>query len=330
MESNTQSLTREQQADKLLAEGLFADREELLMRLNHIGFYRLNGYAHTFRERGENGEVLPGFRPGTALRDVWNCYRFDRSLRFLFLDAIERIEVSLRSQLAYLHTQHHGAFAYADAQYFPSWKGYLDIWSRVRIDSRAVNRNEALRNFYEKDGGAHCYPPLGIAISCIELGPLVYFFDYSDKVSVRKPIVQAWGIESAYISSWMHALNYLRNDCAHHARVWNKRFFKLPQIPKYSADQRWYCEYSELDQAWVLPASRNRSEPCVSSHTLACFMFMCRHLLRRIAPSSAWHLRMEGLLHAYSAAGGDLGMMGLPVHWERHPLWTGEGIPNVR
>ena len=64
MESNTQSLTREQQADKLLAEGLFADREELLMRLNHIGFYRLNGYAHTFRERGGRmARCCPGSVP---------------------------------------------------------------------------------------------------------------------------------------------------------------------------------------------------------------------------------------------------------------------------
>ena len=154
MESDTQSLTREQQADILLSEGLAADRGELLMRLDHIGFYRMNGYAHTFRERGDKGAVLPRFRPGTTLRDVWDCYRFDRSLRLLFLDAIERIEVSLRSQLAYLHTQQNGAYAYADAQYFPKWKGYVDIWKRVRFDSREVNRSEALRNFYEKDGGA--------------------------------------------------------------------------------------------------------------------------------------------------------------------------------
>ena len=147
MESDAQSLTREQQADKLLQEGLAADRGELLMRLDHIGFYRMNGYAHTFRERGDNGAVLPRFRPGTTLRDVWDCYRFDRSLRLLFLDAIERIEVSLRSQLAYLHTQQNGAYAYADAQYFPKWKGYVDIWKRVRFDSREVNRARPCATF---------------------------------------------------------------------------------------------------------------------------------------------------------------------------------------
>ena len=330
MRKDDQTLTREQQADLLLSEGLSANRDELLMRLDHIGFYRLNGYAHTFRESAENGSILPRFRTGTTLDDVWNCYRFDRSLRLLFLDAIERIEVSLRSQLAYQHTQRYGAYAYADAQYFPKWKGYLNIWNRVRHGSREVNRSEALRNFFGKDGGAHEYPPLGIAISCIELGPLVYFFDYSDKLSVRKHIVAAWGIESSYISSWMHALNYLRNDCAHHVRVWNKQFFKLPQIPKYSTDRRWYCEYSEEEQAWVTPAAKHRAQPCVSSHTPACFMFVCRHLMQRIAPTSSWHHRMEALLYAYGERGGDLGMMGLPKHWETHPLWTGNAVGDMR
>ena len=55
MESDTQSLTREQQADILLSEGLAANRDELLMRLDHIDLYRMNGYAHTFRERGDDG-----------------------------------------------------------------------------------------------------------------------------------------------------------------------------------------------------------------------------------------------------------------------------------
>ena len=128
----------------------------------------------------------------------------------------------------------------------------------------------------------------------------------------------------------MHALNYLRNDCAHHVRVWNKQFFKLPQIPKYSTDRRWYCEYSDTEQAWVLPASRHRAQPCVSSHSPACFMFVCRHLMQRIAPTSSWHHRMEALLHAYSANGGDLGMMGLPRHWETHPLWTGTAVDDTR
>ena len=63
MESDAQSLTREQQADKLLQEGLVADRDELLMRLDHIGFYRMNGYAHTFRERGDNGRPCPDSSP---------------------------------------------------------------------------------------------------------------------------------------------------------------------------------------------------------------------------------------------------------------------------
>lgn len=36
------------------------------------------------------------FVPGTTLEQVWEHYLFDRQLRLLFMDAIERIEISLR------------------------------------------------------------------------------------------------------------------------------------------------------------------------------------------------------------------------------------------
>ena len=40
------------------------------------------------------------FQAGTGFEDVFNLYVFDRELRLLVLDAIERFEVSLRTQLA--------------------------------------------------------------------------------------------------------------------------------------------------------------------------------------------------------------------------------------
>ena len=60
-------------------------------------------------------------------------YLFDRKLRFLMMDAIERIEVALRSQIAYHHTAGQSPFAYAQQTYFPHWKGYIQSLERVRI-----------------------------------------------------------------------------------------------------------------------------------------------------------------------------------------------------
>lgn len=315
------SISRQAQAEMLISQGLIADRDTLIMRIETVGFYRLNGYAHPFRQVDAEGNVLSAFTPKTTLEKLWALYRFDRKLRFLFLDAIERIEVAMRSQLAYLHTQKNGPFSYASENYFPAWKGYLDCWKRIKRGSKESSRNEALKNFFDRDTNNNDYPPLEIAIGFLELGPLVYFFDYSDKESVRKPIVKMWGVDSRLISSWMHALNHLRNDCAHHARIWNKKFFLLPQLPKCTKDARWYYLYDENSRAWVAPKDKISAELSMPSDSLACFLFICRTLLRTLAPTSAWHNRITSFLLQSQQEGIDLSQMGLPDHWVQHPLW---------
>lgn len=305
----------------LLSQGLIADKQELVMRIENIGFYRLNAYARPFRQVDAVGNVLSVFVAGTSLEKLWSLYRFDRNLRFLFLDAIERIEVALRSQLAYLHTLAYGPYSYASPDYFPSWKDYPDCWKRVRKGSKEASRNEALKNFFARDTDNHDYPPLEIAMSFLEFGPLVYFFDYSAKETVRRPIVRTWGVASKLISSWMHALNHLRNDCAHHARIWNKRFFRLPQIPKATKDARWYYVYDEVRGVWVPPLNCLAAESVITSDTIACCLFICRTLLRTLAPTSAWHERMTDFLLQAEKSGIDLSQMGLPQHWKSHPLW---------
>lgn len=320
MDSNA-AKSRSEQAAALMAQGLLADRDELVLRLETVGFYRLNGYAYPFRQVDSGGNVLPAFKPGTDLKRLWFLYRFDRNLRFLFLDAIERIEIALRSQLAYLHTRAAGPFAYARASYFPAWKGYLELWDRVKKGSKEANRNEALRHFFTRDTEHHQYPPLGIAIGFMELGALVYFFDYSDKETVRKPIVNAWGIDARLLTSWMHALNHLRNDCAHHARIWNKRTSRIPRIPKCTKDPRWYYTYDEQQQQWKLPSDQTSAVPVAEPGSTACFLFICRTLLRSLAPTSAWNKRISKLIAEAEASGVDVRQMGLPKHWETHPLW---------
>ena len=51
---------------------------------------------------------------GMRVEDALNLYVFDRSLRLLVLDAIERIEVSVRSQWAYHLAHQHGPHAHLD------------------------------------------------------------------------------------------------------------------------------------------------------------------------------------------------------------------------
>ncbi len=122
------ALTFEQQADRLLQRGLKADRDALLQRLKATSYFRLSSYAWPFLE-GDH------YRERTTLDAVWRLYTFDHRLRTLFIDAIESIEVQVRTQLAYHFSHTHGPFAYLDPGNLPNfdeeeddfrkWKGKL-------------------------------------------------------------------------------------------------------------------------------------------------------------------------------------------------------------
>ena len=113
MEYTKPSLTYEEQADVLISRGLLADRDILIATLQNVNYYRLSGYLYPFRNADDS------FLDGTTLDIVWRRYRLDRRLRFLLLDAIERVEVALRSRLVYHFVHKHNAFAYLDKIYLP-------------------------------------------------------------------------------------------------------------------------------------------------------------------------------------------------------------------
>lgn len=107
------ALNPEQQADLLLSRGFIGDRDALIKRLEVVGYYRLCAYWHPFKMATER------FQPNTTLDMIWERYLFDRRLRLMIMDAIERIEIALRSALTVDLTMRFGPFAHLDARAFP-------------------------------------------------------------------------------------------------------------------------------------------------------------------------------------------------------------------
>ena len=81
-----------------------SDRPRAERYLSRLGYYRLSGYWYPAREvhyvADTIGVVTPKFqetfRPGTTFERAVDLYIFDKRLRMLFMDALERVEVSLR------------------------------------------------------------------------------------------------------------------------------------------------------------------------------------------------------------------------------------------
>jgi abortive infection bacteriophage resistance protein len=82
----------------LVARGLVVPHPiDALHALEYVGYYRLLIYMRPLQVEDPAG--VRRFVAGTTFEDVFALYNFDRELRLLCLDAVERIEVALRAAI---------------------------------------------------------------------------------------------------------------------------------------------------------------------------------------------------------------------------------------
>lgn len=132
----------------LAGRGLILDQSVAAQWLTAVGYYRLSGYWYPWREFVAGQRTRSDdFTVGTTLDNVVALYEFDRKLRTLIHDGVERVEVALRAALA----DYLGAIdpmAYEDTVNFrPGWDhaGWLrTVRSRV---ARARRTNSAIRHY---------------------------------------------------------------------------------------------------------------------------------------------------------------------------------------
>jgi len=113
---NKPPLSIDEQINLLVQRGMAVpDRNRARYYLSYISYYRLSIYARALQV---NDSADHRYRPGTCFDDMLNLYTFDRELRLLVLDAIERIEVAIRAAIAYEFSIAAGPNWYADASLF--------------------------------------------------------------------------------------------------------------------------------------------------------------------------------------------------------------------
>lgn len=286
----------EEQADLLIARGMQADRAVLIQCLQDVGYYRLSGYWHIFKQ--EDGDFLAG----TTFERVWDIYVFDRQFKLVVFDAIEHVEIYLRTQLAYNLSQAGGPFGYAEAANLPNLdpEAYDKLMDRCRAALRRSREPFAL-HFRQAYGDAHELPPYWMLVNLLDFGMALTLYRGAPD-SIRKQISRTFHIEPRVMDSWLVTLNTTRNICAHHGRLWNRTLGTRPTIPRAKNDPRWHEPFE------VRP-----------DKTFAVLTILS-HLLEVAAPGTVWRTRLFGLLGTRSAQ--DLRCMGFEDGWQECPLWS--------
>src|SRR5690606_39007037 len=95
-------LSFEDQLTLLKNRGLIIeDKPKALCYLKEISYYRLSAYFIPYQNKKDR------FNGDTTFRQIIDTYTFDRELRLLIFDCIERIEIAIRTQIIYCMSIHY-------------------------------------------------------------------------------------------------------------------------------------------------------------------------------------------------------------------------------
>lgn len=288
--------TFDEQVDLLISRGMLVnDKQYAAKQLANINYYRLEAYWLPF----ESSRTPHKFQADTAFETIVNRYFFDRELRLLLLDAIERIEISFRTQWAY-----HISHAYGAHGYLENTKGMRKDETRLSKDieelKKQVNRSDEVfikhyRNTYDEN-----LPPAWVSCEVMSLGLLSRFYSNLSAYTVRQKIAKTYEFDEKFLEGFMEHLTYVRNVCAHHSRLWNRHLTKKMPLPKSK------------------PSGLRENINIHAEHRIYNTLVLIQYLLNIICPNSQWAQRLHNLIKRYDTP---ITLMGFPNNWQEFPLW---------
>ena len=289
-------LTLEEQLAQLKTRGLIIhDLPAATLALPHIGYYRLSAYWYPYRQI-DGHIVLDQFIVGASFEDAVTLYQFDRKLRLCIMDAIERIEVSLRTKITYQLAHQYGTYAHTDPSHFHDNFQHT-AWLNKLEHETEKSKEEFIVHFQEKYIG---FPrlPVWMATELLSLGSLSMLFR-GLKIDDQRAIAKMYEIHHKRLADWLQVLTYIRNICAHHSRLWNKR---LAIRPSTSGTEK-ECP----------PPSTPRNDK------VFIILLIIRQLLR--TSENDWKNAIEKFLSPIINQPHLRKAMGAPSDWTNHSLW---------
>lgn len=311
-------LSFEEQLILLRTRGLDIDNSDAALDyLERLGYYRLSGYWYSLRETDDatsQAQRSPvrrdRFIPGSRFEHVVQLYVFDKKLRLLALDALERIEMAVRVDIAYRLGQRnprahedpkcfHGNFSKKLIVSGPNrGKTQHQVWLDKFQALRRRARREPFVDHHTQNYG--CLP-IWVAIEIWDFGLLSKLFA-GMKHGDKDQIARIYGAPNGKtFAQWLRSLNFIRNVSAHHSRLWNINILERSPIPS----------------SW--PTELSNARP---------FFYFCllQQLLSAICPNSTWWHRLIALMeNEFPKFPDDLlsvNDMGLIAGWECCPEWN--------
>jgi len=271
--------------------------------LNSVGYFRLTGYMYHLQER----DGSHAFIGKVSFDDIINLYQFDKKLRSVINEYLERIEVALRTKITNYYCLKHGFFWYTDATLFTDVNLYKGVLAEIN-ESFVTPQESYLRSFKLKYT-AETHPPSNMALETLTMGKLVRLYKALKDNDEKKLIARDFNLPPTHLTTWFVYLTNVRNVCAHHSRLWNKKVTAdRPQIP---TRERFKFHGT------ITPDFNTTMYGIIS---------MINRLLLSFNNPNNFTAKIEGLIEAHSI---DTSLMGFPADWKQNAPWRNEKNPDA-
>lgn len=297
----------------LQSRGLQVKDDEIAIAcLHRNGYYRLSAYWYPFRKIVAN-KRSDQFLPNSTFEDAMELLIFDKKFKLHLLDALERVEIAVRVEVALLLGK-RDTFALSNPGIFhPQFvnrrnaKGETkyEIWT-AKYEKAVENSKDEFVKHYERKYGTRLPLPVWIAIELWDFGLLSNLYS-GLRVRQQDSIAQRFGVpERELMESWLHSLNYVRNVIAHHGRLWNLHLSIPPRLPRQG----------------LMPCLNHlHSLPNASIRIYSVCCILC-HFSRVVNPQSSWIDELKKLLNNFPAMPyANIQSMGFPPNWQNEGLW---------
>lgn len=308
---NKTPLSFQDQVSLLKKRDLVVDNEpKAIDYLQEISYYRLSAYFLPYQKTKDK------FNPNTNFKQIIETYSFDRELRLLVFDCIERIEVAIRTQMVYGMATHYNDSHWQDNQnlfitpYYNKIGNLVDPYSdfqSIISKAKTARTPEVFIKHYIDHYNKPSNPPSWMCLELLTMGELSHLYRGLKNNSDKKRIANFFDVHPTVFVSWLHTLTYVRNICAHHSRLWNRDLAIEPE-------------------KLLKPVGNWVSKPFENNKRMFYFICVLKYLITRANPGNSLKDKLQNLFKKYPTV--PIQYIGIPsdgkgnaLDWENEPIW---------
>lgn len=301
MRYSKQATSFSEQVAQLKARGLqFQDENKAEETLSRISYYRLRAYTYPFQDNEDDNHP---FIKEIDFETIIELYRFDRELRLLVFDAIEKIEIALRTQIIYHFAMKYGSHWQTNPNIY---RDVARFAKHLATLGKEVDRSdETFIKHYKEKYTSPTQPPSWMSLEVASMGTLSKLYQNLQRGEEKTAVANSFGLNRLDIlENWMFCFSSIRNICAHHGRLWNRRMTAVIKLP-YQTNSPFFNK-QEIKQVYT-----NKLYATICS---------IKYMLNEIDGANGFSEELKTLIK--NCPVGQEKEMGFVNDWDQHPFWN--------